>query len=234
MNFKKAKQNRIFQDIVDQVEQAVVTGELTPGEKLPPERELCSLFNTSRGTLREALRILEQKKLIDIKLGAGGGAIVRAANSELIGDNLSLLIRGQQISSEQMKSFSADIAGLLATLAATRAGSDDVGPLKQLVARLTEIMDEQKGGKQILFLMDSLLFEELTRIADNPLYAFLLQAALEIIGRTARSEIIPDETIQNQYYQEIRMIVYAIAQNNQKQARLLTRRHILGLMAQTA
>jgi len=234
MRFKKAKQNRIFQDIVDQVEKAIVTGELAPGEKLPPEREMCSLFNTSRGTLREALRILEQKKLIDIKLGAGGGAIVRAANSELIGENLSLLIRGQQISSQQMRTFGADVAGLLATLAATRAGSDDVGPLKQLVARLTEIIDEQKGRKQILFVMDRLLFKELARIADNPLYAFVLQAALEIIGQAALDETNPDETIRNRHYQEIRMIVYAIAQNDQKQARLLTRRHILGLTVQTA
>jgi DNA-binding FadR family transcriptional regulator len=233
MHFKKAKQNRIFQDIVDQVQQAVITGELTPGEKLPPEREMCSIFNTSRGTLREALRILEQKKLLTIKLGAGGGAIVRKPNSELIEENLLLLVQGKQASLKDIVSLTAEVSGMLASLAATKAGSKDVGPLKQLVVDLTGVMEEKKEDKQILFLMDSLLFEELARIGDNPLYIFFLQAALQTISRLVQDKMTIDETKQNQHYQEIRMIVYSIAQNDQKQARLLTQKHVLALTAPT-
>lgn len=223
MIFQKAKQNRIFQDIVDQVQQAVVTGELTPGEKLPPERELCAIFNTSRGTLREALRILEQKKLISIKLGAGGGAIVRKPNSELIVENLSLLIRGKQASLSQLIALAAEAFALLASLAATRAGAEDVDPLKKLVAQVTNEM-EQEAEENILIRMDNLLLVELSRIAGNPLYTFLLQATLQAINQLA--PLSTGETEQQQHYQEIRIIVYAIAKNDQKKAALLAGKHI--------
>ena len=223
MMFKKAKQNRIFQDIVDQVQQAVVTGELAPGEKLPPEREMCTIFNTSRGTLREALRILEQKKLLSIKLGAGGGAIVREPNSELIAENFSLLLQGKQASLTQLISLTAEVSGILASLAAAKGGTEDVGPLKQLVAQLTVVMEERKEETNILLQMDTLLLAELGRIADNPAYTFFLHAILEVIGRQARTA---DSETQQQHYQEIRMIVYAVAQNDRKNAALLTEKHI--------
>jgi DNA-binding FadR family transcriptional regulator len=69
MNFKKAKQNRIFQDIVDQIEGAILDDRIKPDQRLPAERDLCEQFKASRGTLREALRILEQKGLNDGKPG---------------------------------------------------------------------------------------------------------------------------------------------------------------------
>ena len=67
--FKKLKPNRIFQDVVDQIQEAVITGKLKPGDMLPGELKLKDMFETSRGTLREALRVLEQKGLIETKVG---------------------------------------------------------------------------------------------------------------------------------------------------------------------
>jgi DNA-binding GntR family transcriptional regulator len=51
--FRKATQNRIFQDVVHQIQSAILDGKLTPGEKLPAERELGEMLGTSRGTLRK-------------------------------------------------------------------------------------------------------------------------------------------------------------------------------------
>ncbi len=231
MRFKKAKQNRIFQDIVDQIQQAITCGELAPGEKLPSERELCTIFTTSRGTLREAFRILEQKKLITIKLGAGGGAVVREPNSELITENLLLLLEAGQGARRHLIALCADLAAQVATLAATLAGGKDVGPLKQLVATLTKMLEPGNKDENPLISMDALLFQELAEIGGNPLYGFLLQAALTAIGRSRGNGGVVEETRRNRHFQEIRMIVYAVAQNNRKEAKLLAHKHILGLAA---
>ena len=231
MRFKKAKQNRIFQDIVDQIQRAITCGELAQGEKLPSERELCTIFTTSRGTLREALRILEQKKLLTIKLGAGGGAVVRKPNSELITENLLLLMEGGQATRRHLITLSGDLAAQVATLAATLAGDKDVGPLKQLVATLTELLENEDRNADPLISMDVLLFEELAKIGNNPLYGFLLQAALAAIDRLHGNSRSAKETRRNRHFQEIRMIVYAVAQNDRKQAKLLAHKHILGLAA---
>ncbi|HHB75396.1 MAG TPA: FadR family transcriptional regulator [Desulfobulbus sp.] len=231
MRFKKAKQNRIFQDIVDQIQQAITGGELKPGERLPSERELCTIFTTSRGTLREAFRILEQKKLITIKLGAGGGAVVREPNSELITENLLLLLEAGQGTRRHLIALSGDLAAQVATLAATLAGGKDVGPLKQLVATLTKLLGSGNKDENPLISMDALLFKELADIGGNPLYGFLLQAALTAIGRSHDNGGAAEEMRRNRHFQEIRMIVYAVARNNRKEAKLLAHKHILGLAA---
>ncbi len=61
LTFRKAKQSRIFQDVVNQIQEAILDGHLNAGDKLPSERELGEMLGTSRGTLREALRVLEPK-----------------------------------------------------------------------------------------------------------------------------------------------------------------------------
>ena len=59
--FRAARQNRIFQDIVEQIQEAILSGQYQTGDVLPSERELKETFQTSRGTLREALRVLSKK-----------------------------------------------------------------------------------------------------------------------------------------------------------------------------
>jgi GntR family transcriptional repressor for pyruvate dehydrogenase complex len=75
--FEQVQQNRIFQDVTRQIEEAILSRQLKAGDRLPSERELQETFRVSRGTLREALRVLEQKGLVTIKTGAKGGAVVR-------------------------------------------------------------------------------------------------------------------------------------------------------------
>jgi len=232
MRFRKARQNRIFQDIVDQIQEAVVSGELPPGEKLPPERKLCAMFNTSRGTLREALRILEQKKLLTIKLGAGGGAIVREPNCELMAENLTLLLKAGLASPRQLIALAADLAAQVAALAATGAGSDDVLPLKQLVASLRELLEKGDASWETLATMDGMLFDELARIAGNRLYGFLLRACLDTFVQFRPPLENCTEELCHKHFQAIRMIVYEVAQHDRKQAALLAQRHLLSMIGQ--
>ena len=59
--FSPAKQNRVFQDVVQQIQEHILTGTLKAGDTLPSERDLRSVFQVSRGTIREALLVLEQR-----------------------------------------------------------------------------------------------------------------------------------------------------------------------------
>ena len=116
--FQKARQNRIFQDVVEQIQEAILQGTLNPGDKLPPERELKEMFGASRGTLREALRILEQKGLITIKIGVAGGAVVNALSTDQVSESLDLLIRYQKASLKDLAEFREGVEGLVAGLKA--------------------------------------------------------------------------------------------------------------------
>src|ERR1700761_1374071 len=75
---------RISELIVDQVRTLIHEGKLTPGDRLPPEREMCDRFGVSRVTVREALRVLEANGLVEIRGGAHGGAFVSKPTSDKV------------------------------------------------------------------------------------------------------------------------------------------------------
>jgi DNA-binding GntR family transcriptional regulator len=126
--FKAAKQNRIFQDVVEQIQETILSGKLKPGEMLPSERELKAMLQVSRGTLREALRVLEQKGLIEIKLGVGGGAVVQDMSYDQMNESLALLIRYQKVSLRHLSEFRVGVEGRVSALAAARATPADIHP----------------------------------------------------------------------------------------------------------
>lgn len=65
------KKTRLYEEIIKQIQELVRTGELKPGQRLPPERELALQLNVSRTAIREALRSLEMMGFIDSKVGEG-------------------------------------------------------------------------------------------------------------------------------------------------------------------
>ncbi|MBU1247203.1 MAG: winged helix-turn-helix domain-containing protein, partial [Proteobacteria bacterium] len=60
---KKIKKTKMYQDVVAQIEEAILDRTLAPGDQLPPELTLKEQLGASRGTVREALRVLEEKGL---------------------------------------------------------------------------------------------------------------------------------------------------------------------------
>ncbi len=68
---KQVRKVRVREEIASQIRTLIEEGKLQPGDRLPPERELCELFNVSRHSLREALRALERSRLINSIPGSG-------------------------------------------------------------------------------------------------------------------------------------------------------------------
>lgn len=227
MNFKKAKQNRIFQDIVDQIEGAILDGRIKPEERLPAERDLCEQFKASRGTLREALRILEQKGLIEIRLGAGGGAFVRDSNCELMTENLAMLIRSEKATPAHLLEFREGIEATVAALAAKRATGNDIANLKKLVLKAQQHKDNGPDEWEQFVMLDDEIQQKIGRIAGNPIYGFILQSIHDNIDRYYERNMEPDADTFNERFQDLRMMVYAIGRNDESLAARQARARVL-------
>src|SRR4030042_99910 len=89
--FKQIKIRKISEEIVDQIKTAILEGQLKPGDKLPPERELIKELGISRVSLREALNSLESMGFVEIR--QGGGSYVRSVVAERVKDPLNLMIK---------------------------------------------------------------------------------------------------------------------------------------------
>jgi GntR family transcriptional regulator, transcriptional repressor for pyruvate dehydrogenase complex len=76
--FKPVVTKKIYQEILEQFVEMIIAGKLVTGQKLPSERELVEIFNVSRPSIREALRVLEIIGLVEIQ--SGGGAYLTELN----------------------------------------------------------------------------------------------------------------------------------------------------------
>ncbi len=224
--FRKAKQNRIFQDVVDQIQTAILDGQIKPGDKLPAERELGEMLGTSRGTLREALRVLEQKGLIEIRLGMGGGGIVKDPGGEQITESLAMMIRSQKVSLHHLAEFREDVEGTVAGLAAKRATAEDIEHLRELIQTAKKCWEAGVEKWPEFVRVDEKLHMFISRIAGNPVYEVILKTVHDNI-QIYYDRFLPSGVNElNENYQDLSQLVEAVAEGQVERAVELARDHV--------
>lgn len=226
LTFNKMKPLRNFQNVADQIQEAIIDGRLKAGDKLPSEMKLKDMFDTSRGTIREALRVLEQRGLIDIKTGVSGGATVRDLSTEKITEGLDLLMQYQKVSAKHLEEFRHEVEGRVTALATERATKRDIQRLKGILAEAQEQLERGAETSKEFFRTDVRLHIALAEIARNPLFVAVLQMIHEnILGRWL--QVSPsDENILKENYQDLCGIVSAVEHGEANEARLLAQDHV--------
>lgn len=224
--FQVAKQNRVFQDVISQIEEAILSGEIKVGEKLPAERQLKEMFETSRGTVREALRVLEQKGLISIKTGTNGGAIVESVKTEKVSESLDLLIRSQSLSLNHIAQFREDVEGNVTYLAAKNAKTEDLSILKKIVERVETAVEAGLPMWDDYINADNDFHLELARIAGNPIYISILSTVHDNINRYYDRFLEKEDERMKENYQDMVEILKAVERKESAKAQELARSHV--------
>lgn len=224
--FKQAKQNRIFQDVIDQIQDAILDGRLTAGEKLPAERKLKDMFQTSRGTLREALRVLEQKGLIEIKTGTNGGAIIKSLSSNKVSESLDLLIRSQKVSLQDLAEFREGVEGTVTGLAAMRATKEDHETLRKILIEAKNILNDENINWDNFINNDNDFHWKLAQIAGNPIYKSILKTVHDNINRYYIKFLAKEKKLMQKNYEDLCDIAIAVEKGDPKKASSLARKHV--------
>ncbi len=225
--FRTARQSRIFQDVVDQIQEAILSGKFQTGDMLPSEREMREIFQVSRGTLREALRVLEQKGLIEIRLGVSGGAMVKAAMAETLTESLGLMLRLRKISLDHLHEFREDIEGIVTAKAAQRAGEADVARLRALLAEAGRHAAKGVREWKAFLNIDKKFHQDLARITGNPIYIFIHAMVHDNIQPYYDTFLPPDDRRLRENYQDLADILDAVVKKDPDRAADLARKHIL-------
>jgi len=221
--FKKTEKTKAYQEIVAQVEMAILSGDLTPGQKLPPERDLIDTFGISRNTLREALRVLEQKGLITVKTGQKGGIVVKKVDTKQLSESLAFLIRHRRVSLTHLAEFREGLEGNISALAAKRAKVADIQHLTDI---LNQMEDEIEKDLMSILQLDKSFHLTLAAITGNPVFLTLLKVIYNNIHQYY-SRLYPKESRYKwEIYQDLREIADAVRCGNAIKARQLTKRHI--------
>jgi len=224
--FRQAKQNRAFEDVILQIQESIFDGRLREGDRLPGERMLREAFKVSRGTLREALRALEQKGLVTIKTGAHGGAFICPVNNKQMSESLDLLLQYQKISLRELAESREAMEGFVAAKAARKAKRADLKQLMAILASIREGLDAPEFDWEEVIKRDSEFHQCLARIATNRVFESILDTVYKNINRYFDRFLSKARELQEKNYQDLCKIVDAIERRDSQRAQILAQDHV--------
>ena len=166
--FKTAnKSEKVSDRIIAQIRDAILSGQLKPGDKLASEKELTTQFEVSKATMREALRVLEVIGLIEIRKGIAGGAFVAKVGMKTTIHSLINFVHFQPLSIREITMLRYLIEPTVAQIAVANITYDDIVNLKNIIGESIE-----SGGFE---LAKEIGFHRyLARMAGNTLLTLLI------------------------------------------------------------
>jgi GntR family transcriptional regulator, transcriptional repressor for pyruvate dehydrogenase complex len=172
VKFKQVKRGRVSDSVLKQIKQSIISGAYGPGDKLPSEKELMEAFNVSRGSLREALRTLEEFGFIVVKPGAGGGAYVTSESIRSIANRLYDIMLMERISFEEILQFRLLTEPGMARLAAENRTEEDVSVLEEM----NRVREKAIKAGKIPIIVNIDFHQALAKASKNKMVSLLMDA----------------------------------------------------------
>lgn len=163
---------RISELIVDQVRSLIHEGKLTPGDRLPPEREMCERFGVSRVTVREALRVLEAGGLVEIRVGAHGGAFVTQPTGDRVGASIVDLLTLSSVTASDVTEVRMVLEVGIIPLLCAQATEADIAALEDICDR----QEEALGGADYDVALSAEFHSRLAAATHNTAFEMLIQS----------------------------------------------------------
>ncbi len=217
---KKVQQVPIVQQVVDSITEYIQTSGIAVGEKLPTEKEFCETLSVGRGTLREALRILQTKGLVEIK--PGRGAFVARLSEEDSSSLVEWFIQNEADLTECIE-VRFGLEPVAIKLAITRCSDADIARLSEIHEAFVNAVHER----------DILKIAELDQRFHNQIVEMSRNKLLISINKKVSSCIVPfrDRTFQIPENAEHAIephtnIMRAIASRDVEAGELFMKRHL--------
>jgi GntR family transcriptional repressor for pyruvate dehydrogenase complex len=143
--FKQLKRTRLYEEVAEQIKEAILKGHLKPTERLPSERDLCEMFGVGRPTVREALRVLDNMGLIEIGAGVKGSTVKDVDITqymEAVRQQMSHLIKVNEETIQELWEVRKYIELGISLTAARNATSQDLDMLHEYIHRMEACGDD--------------------------------------------------------------------------------------------
>ncbi len=172
--YKVVQTSRLYEQIVQQIEESVLKGALKDGDQLPAERELAQQFGVSRTAVREAIKTLHEKGIVDAF--PGRGTFVTNGKSNSMRQSLDRILKsGHPDGAAQLVEFREILEPEIAALAAARAGNQDLATMREALS----VMDNARRDSDAFIEADLDFHLSLAEAAANP---FILSVIDSIVG----------------------------------------------------
>lgn len=221
MQFKQVNLTRAYQQIVEQVQEGIHSGELASGEKLPTEQELIRTFGVSRAAVRDAMRVLDTLGLVEVRQGSG--VYVRNDTIPAMSRALSLSVAPSPESVQRLFEFRRLLETPAVRLAAERRTDAHVENIRRRAADTSAAA--VLGDFEAFAEADESYHSAIGEAAGNPYLANVLNAVREMQRDVVRLVIQSPGSPPLAAEQHAR-IAEAIADGEPDRAADLMRQHI--------
>jgi GntR family transcriptional regulator, transcriptional repressor for pyruvate dehydrogenase complex len=218
--YKTVRTSRLYEQIVQQIEDSILKGVLKPGDQLPAERELAQNFGVSRTAVREAVKALREKGLVEAY--SGRGTFITNGTSNAIRQSLDLMIRiGQHEGSTHLAELRQILEPEIAALAAIRIEEQLLSTMRETVTTMDRSLHDP--GAYIEADLDFHL--ALAEAAGNPLVLSLLDSIVGLL-REQRMKIFQMDGGPERGQFHHKRILAAIETRDADKARAAMRAHL--------
>src|SRR6202050_4868309 len=174
--YKLVRTSRLYEQIVQQIEDSILKGALKPGDQLPAERDLAQRFGVSRTAVREAVKALREKGLVEAY--SGRGTFITDGTSQAVRQSLDLVAKiGQPEGSTHLAEMRAILEPEIAALAAVRAQEPELATMREAVA----VMDRAGKDPDAYIEADLDFHLALAEGAANPLILSLIDSIVGLL-----------------------------------------------------
>ena len=172
--YQPIQSERLYERIVDQIERRILAGDLKVGDQLPPERELADQFTVSRTAVREAIKALREKGLVEIYLGRG--TFVTGSATTMVRNSLGLLLKGDN-GFAHLVEVREILEPEIAALAATRITEEHIAAMTEAVV----IMDTALDNAEAFVEADLDFHLALAEATQNPIIPSLMDSIIDLL-----------------------------------------------------
>lgn len=218
--YKAVRTSRLYEQIVQQIEESILTGSLKPGDQLPAERELAHRFGVSRTAVREAVKALREKGLVEAY--SGRGTFITSGTSQAMRQSLDWMIRvGPQDGSIHLAEMRAILEPEIAALAATRVEEQHLSAMREAFQNMDRSREDP-----VAFIEADLDFHlALAEAAANPLILSLIDSIVGLL-REQRMRIFYVEGGPERGQYHHKRILDAVEKHDAEKARNAMRAHL--------
>ncbi len=187
---------RLSDQVAAQLQALVTSRALKPGDKLPSERELCELLGVSRTVVREAVRALVVKGLLEVR--GGGGTVVRAPDTTLVSELMTMMLRtgGGEVAFTHVQEVRRLLEVEIAGLAAERRDDEDLERMEAQLRAMVKHADQPQRWAEA----DVAFHAAIARATHNPLYPVLLGSIADMLMEVRLTGIGLPDTPQKAYH----------------------------------
>ncbi len=174
--YKAIQSSRLYEQIVHQIEESILTRALKPGDQLPAERDLAEQFGVSRTAVREAIKALREKGLVEAYTGRG--TFVTNERSQAIRQSLDRIIKINQAEGFlQLAEIRAILEPEISALAASRADDQHLATMRDAVA----VMDDARQDPDAFIEADLDFHLALAEAAGNQIILSLIDSIVGLL-----------------------------------------------------